>query len=600
MSLVVQLLGRPRATRAGAEAYRFRSRKSWALLAYLLLTERAPTRAQLAGMLFAEADDPLRTLRWSLAEIRRALGADGSVDGDPVVLHLDATVVVDVAVLAHGSWVEAVGLPGLGAELLDGVTLQGAAAFESWLLSEQRRVAASAEAVLHEAALGWLSRGVLDTAREYAVRAAAMSPLDENSQALLIRLYRLAGDDEAAERQFAAWSKVAESELGVGPGVAAIAALQEVARRPEQVADAASTAAVVEAGSAAVSAGAVDAGAQSLRTAVRLADAAGLDGLRVRARLVLAEALVHALGGLDEEGLATLYEADAVARASGDADASAQARAELGYVDFLRARYDRAEVWLTDAQAIGAGSLALAAKTTTYLGSVESDRGSYLRATDLLHDAVRLSREAGDPRREAFALSMLGRLELLCGRADAAARHLDASLSLAEQDRWLAFLPWPQALRGEADLVRGDLTSAAELLRQAFARACQIGDPCWEATAARGLALLAEASGDTGRAFEVLIDARVRGRRLADPYVWLDVHILDALCELGLRHEHPGTRRWVDTMRELASRTGMKELVVRSRLHGAALGDAGDAEAAALLAQEVDNPALDLRVRALV
>ena len=47
-------------------------------------------------------------------------------------------------------------------------------------------------------------------------------------------------------------------------------------------------------------------------------------------------------------------------------------------------------------------------------------------------------------------------------------------------------------------------------------------------------------------------------------------------------------------MRELASRTGMRELTVRALLHSAALalGDAGDAAAAALLATEVDNDKL--------
>src|SRR5213080_3648864 len=96
--LALHLLGRPSAKRAGAPAYRFRSRKSWALLAYLLLTDRAPTRGQLAALLFGQADDPLGALRWSLAEIRRCLGDDGSVDGDPVVLALGRNVVVDARV----------------------------------------------------------------------------------------------------------------------------------------------------------------------------------------------------------------------------------------------------------------------------------------------------------------------------------------------------------------------------------------------------------------------------------------------------------------------------------------------------------------------
>jgi DNA-binding SARP family transcriptional activator len=198
MSITIQLLGRPRITRGTTAGYKLRSRKSWGLLAYLILSERPATRSQLASLLFAEADDPVRALRWCLAEIRRALGDEGSVDGDPVVLRLPPGAVVDVQVVMKGAWSAAVGLPGLGADLLDGMTVKGGAAFETWLLAQQRHAAAASEAVLHEAALGSMARGTLEAAIDYAVRAAAMSPLDENHQALLIRLYRTAGGDAAA------------------------------------------------------------------------------------------------------------------------------------------------------------------------------------------------------------------------------------------------------------------------------------------------------------------------------------------------------------------------------------------------------------------
>jgi hypothetical protein len=141
-------------------------------------------------------------------------------------------------------------------------------------------------------------------------------------------------------------------------------------------------------------------------------------------------------------------------------------------------------------------------------------------------------------------------------------------------------------------LCQGDLDAASHSLGQSFARACQIGDPCWESISARGLALVAEAVGDVQRAFTVLLDARARCTRLADPYRWLDVHILDALCELGRRHGHSLTRRWVDEMRDQASRTGMREMTVRAMIHNAALGDRGDATAAAMLAADIDNPLL--------
>ena len=111
-ALFIQLLGRPSLEIDGTSGYRYRSRKSWAVLAFLLLGERPPTRSQLASLLFAEADDPLRALRWSLAEIRKGL-VGCLLDGDPVQLTLPVGARVDVDVLVHGHWRDAVDLPGL-------------------------------------------------------------------------------------------------------------------------------------------------------------------------------------------------------------------------------------------------------------------------------------------------------------------------------------------------------------------------------------------------------------------------------------------------------------------------------------------------------
>ncbi len=592
MSTVVHLLGRPKIIGPTGDAYQFRSRKSWAILAYLILSEQPPTRSQLASLLFDEADDPVRALRWSLSEIRRGLGEGGSVDGDPVVLELPPEAVVDVEVVVRGSWPDAVNLPGLGSELLEGMTMRGAAAFETWLLSKQRRVAAASEAILHEAALGCMSRGELSAAIDHAARVAAMCPYDENHHVLLIRLYRLSGDEDRAARQYAACRETFQRELRVEPSLALEQAMREAVPGQETVASETTIDALVESGAAAVSAGAVMAGVQSLRTAARFADAAGAGRLSVSSRQLLGETLIHSLGGLDEEGVAMLHEANETAIDHGLNDAIAQARAELGYVDYLRARYDRAEVWLTEALQYADGSPAVTAKATTYLGCVESDRANYRNSLKHLEVAVELSASAGTPRMGAFALSMHGRVHLLRGELDLAAERLEASIRLAEQDHWLAFLPWPQALLGEALVILGDFDSAATLLEQAFARACQLGNPCWEGISARGLALVADSTGDSTRAFDILADALSRSDRLADPYIWLGGYILDEQCRLGLEHGRAETPAWVEAMQKLTARTNMRELGVRSLLHGAALGNDGDLVAARLLAADIDNPAL--------
>lgn len=592
MSFSLQLLGRPSIDPGAGEPYGFRSRKSWALLAYLLMTDGHPSRRQLAALLFSAADDPLRALRWSIGEIRHALGDAGSIEGDPVVLRLPADAVVDVAVVTQGAWDEAALLPGLGSELLEGAIFRDAATFETWLLSERRYVAAATEAILHEAALGMMSRGDTEHAIGYAVRLIGTNALDENHQALLISLYRLAGEDRAAERQFAACTDLFLNELGVSPGAAVQAALRVPRPGIDGPTDAASIDAIVEAGRAAVGAGAIEAGVQSLRSGVALADASSLDRLRVTSRLALAESLIHSLRGRDEEGVAALHAADAVAMAMSEPGLAAEARAEIGYVDFLRARYGRAELWLKDARRLGNDSRSMVAKTEAYLGSTESDRGNYPLALKHLEAAVEAARQASESRIEAFALSMLGRIHLLRRNFDEAARCLDLSLELCARSHWLALQPWPQALRGEVELGRSKPGDASVFFDQAFARACQLGDPCWEGMAARGMALAAEAEGESERAFEILADARIRCNRLADPYVWLEAYILDAQCGLGRRYGHADTASWVGPMVSLTSRTGMRELMVRSLLHAEALGDDGAGQAARLLGAEIDNPAL--------
>jgi len=349
-----------------------------------------------------------------------------------------------------------------------------------------------------------------------------------------------------------------------------------------------------------VAAGSIPSGVEALRTAVVLADRAADPRLRVSSRLVLAEALIHSIRGLDEEGLATLHAADLIAASIPDPVSMAEVRTELGYVDFLRGHYDRSSHWLTEALHHAEASPGAVAKARIYLASVDSDRADYRRALEGLEVGGDQAALVGDLRRQAYAVSMIGRIHLLRGDADAAIACLRESIDLAERDRWLAFLPWPQALLGEAELRAGRSEVARTLLDQAFARACQIGDPCWEGISERGVALVAEASGDVDAAFRMLASASARNRRWSEAYVWLDAYILDAQCELGLRHGHPETGRWVESMQTLAARTGMQEMVVRSLLHGVALGDSAAAAGAVLLSGRIENAELQAQVERIV
>src|SRR3954452_12202252 len=128
MSVLVRLLGAPRIESAGAPVPAPRGRKSWGLLAYLLLTDRPPSRRRLAALLFPDAGDPLGALRWSLADLRRSLAGLVSLDGDPVRRTLAPGVTSDVGLVTAGTWSG----PDVPGDLLEGLSFDGCAGFETW------------------------------------------------------------------------------------------------------------------------------------------------------------------------------------------------------------------------------------------------------------------------------------------------------------------------------------------------------------------------------------------------------------------------------------------------------------------------------------
>ena len=166
------------------------------------------------------------------------------------------------------------------------------------------------------------------------------------------------------------------------------------------------------------------------------------------------------------------------------------------------------------------------------------------------------------------------------------------------QQGWTAFVPWPQSLRAEVELDSGDLSAAAERFEHAFALGCQLGDPCWEGIAGRGLGRIAILRGEPARAISILTDCIARCARLPDAYLWGKGYALETLCGLAVAQALPQASVWVDELEKLAARSGMRELTLRAQLHRAALGDGASSAAATLLAGKIDNPLLERVVAA--
>jgi hypothetical protein len=193
-----------------------------------------------------------------------------------------------------------------------------------------------------------------------------------------------------------------------------------------------------------------------------------------------------------------------------------------------------------------------------------------------------------------FSLSLIGRAQILRGDMAGAVESLDRALEVCEAERWVAFLPFPEAMRGEIDLQRGDTARAAERFERSFTLACELQDPCWEGLAARNLGLLHRLHGKAGTSRGWMDEARTRCTRVPDRYVWMQGHVLDGAIQVGLDDgDSEQTARMIRALGALAARTEMRELTVRGLIHAARAGDSGALESARVLAASIDNPALE-------
>jgi hypothetical protein len=158
----------------------------------------------------------------------------------------------------------------------------------------------------------------------------------------------------------------------------------------------------------------------------------------------------------------------------------------------------------------------------------------------------------------------------------------------------MAFLPWPQAIRAELDLLAGDLATAADGFERSWTMASQLADPCWEGMAARGLGLLYGQRGDHAAAMRWFDTGVTRCDRVPDRYQWVHGYVLDAATRAAIDRDEPArAKRLAAALGALAARCDMRELVVRAHVHRSRLGDRTALAAARMLAADIDNPALD-------
>ena len=109
-------------------------------------------------------------------------------------------------------------------------------------------------------------------------------------------------------------------------------------------------------------------------------------------------------------------------------------------------------------------------------------------------------------------------------------------------------------------MATGDLAAAHDLLDEALAHACQVGDPCWETWAAHGLGLHAAAIGDLSAALHHLADAVTRSRPARGGHLWSHVWAMTDAARLGRRLGDPRHVAWQEDALATVQRCGMRAL----------------------------------------
>jgi DNA-binding SARP family transcriptional activator len=597
VSVRVRLLGQPRIDDgSGRPCQAPRGKKSWALLARIALAERPLTRGELAGELFGEADDPLGALRWCLADLRRSCGDPQLLRGDQVSL-APGSLWLDVWALWDGS------LPAaeIGGELLAGAEPRNCPSFDTWLMLARGRCAARSMEELRQAALRLLADGEAEAAAEAAGRAASLDQLDEGAQELFLRTLVAAGHPARAVVHLAS-CEAAFAKEGIAPSPGLRAAARLPAAAPATGLRAGVVAgSLLRAGTAALDAGSADAGIETLRRAAEEAERAKDQLLHADVLRTLGSALVHSVRGFDGEGAVVLHRALAAAKAAGSETLVAEILRELAFVDVQAGRHASADRALQEAWAAAeaAGDPALRAGLLAIRGMNEADLGHHDVAARLLTESADTARAAGRRRQEAWSTGILARSLLLGNELEQARAATERSIEICDRDRWNAFLPWPQALRAHCLAADGQWNQARDDAEQAFALACELGDPCWEGMAARAIALIALHDGRGAAALEWVSDAQRRSDRVSDRYVWVSGYVTLGHLEIAARQRQSLVVPLARRLYQEALRADLPEFTAWALIYQAEAGDAAQVPLARAMASQVDNPALQERATAL-
>jgi non-specific serine/threonine protein kinase len=228
--LDLALFGGLRIRRGGAPLTGFHSRKVSALLAYLAVTGRPQPREVLASLLWGELPEASAraNLRQALTNLRALVGEHLLVDRTSAAVDSTGACQVDVIefethlrLLTAGAPPDPAALAAAVAlytgDLLAGVALPDAPAFDEWLAGQRERLRHLALRALHALTGAQLANGDAPAAIATLRRFLELEPWHEETHRWLMEVLAAGGWRSEALAQYAACRRLLAAELGVEP-----------------------------------------------------------------------------------------------------------------------------------------------------------------------------------------------------------------------------------------------------------------------------------------------------------------------------------------------------------------------------------------------
>lgn len=236
--LEFRVLGELEVLRGGGVVALPHSKKTRALLAYLVLTEREHRRERLCDLFWDVADDKRGALRWSLSKLRALVDEEGAsriaADRDRIsfasrgarvdVLELRRAIAAK-PLASHATedlerWAGA-----FRGELLEGLDLPDFDEYQAWCVAEREHARALRASLLAE-----LVRRLTEEPERAVAHArawVAIDPLEDTARAALVRLLGRLGRRDEARQHYEAGRRL-EKELARNPSEELAAAWRSV------------------------------------------------------------------------------------------------------------------------------------------------------------------------------------------------------------------------------------------------------------------------------------------------------------------------------------------------------------------------------------